>query len=466
MYRFEDFQPDILRTESGGDYNALFGYQNRPGGRFENVQVTNMTIGDILDFQNPRGAYGQYVAGARPDRQRGVATPVGAYQIVGTTLRDAVRALNLPLDTKFTPEVQDQVARYIFETQGPQAWQGLGINQNSGENVAAATMSALGRGGNMNGSGLLAMAGGQPQQADMMQQQRRGINPDFLDRLTIAMEGLSMRPNTTLMQMAQGNIQQRREQQQTMAQRNATAQWLSSRGREDLAQLVMQGVLTGAQALQQMSQRREPIQIDGRLIDPDTYEVLYESPAQGPDNDAIRQARTEFTGLPEVRNFAGVASSYGRVVASAEDPSPAGDLALIFNYMKVLDPGSVVREGEFATAQNAGSVDDRTRSLYNRVLEGTRLSEEQRRDFLDRAGRLYSGAENQYRKIADQYSEFARAAGLPVEQVIPDFTYFAGVQETPSIEIPPAPEGYTEQEWRQAWQNMTPEQRALFTGGQ
>lgn len=241
MYGFDQYRPDILRTESGGDYNALFGYQNRPGGRFENVRVTDMSIGDILEFQNPRGAYGQYVASTRPDRERGVATPVGAYQIVGTTLRDAVRALNIPLDTQFTPDVQDRIARYIFETQGPQAWQGLNVNENAGQNVARATMAALGRGSEMNGqptqAGLLAQ-GAAPQRP------RRDIG-NILDQLAIGFSGLSMNPNEAIVQMAQQRIGQRREERQTQRERNATLEWLAQSGLPN-AEILIGGVQAGA----------------------------------------------------------------------------------------------------------------------------------------------------------------------------------------------------------------------------
>ena len=127
--------------------------------------------------------------------------------------------------------------------------------------------------------------------------------------------------------------------------------------------------------------------------------------------------------------------------------------------MKVLDPGSVVREGEFATAQNAGRIDERTRSLYNRLMSGERLTPGQREDFLDRASRLYLQAEEQYKDISNQYSGFARAAGLPVEQIIPDFR-FTG--EIPNTEVPPTPTGYSRQDWMDLWRSMTPEQRSAF----
>ena len=55
-------------------------------------------------------------------------------------------------------------------------------------------------------------------------------------------------------------------------------------------------------------------------------------------NKMIVDARKEFTGLKPVKDFSEVSFAFSRIVRSAADPSPAGDLALIFNFMKVLDP--------------------------------------------------------------------------------------------------------------------------------
>ena len=40
----------VFPGESGGDYNALFGYSNRPGGQFEGVNLTDMTVNQALQF--------------------------------------------------------------------------------------------------------------------------------------------------------------------------------------------------------------------------------------------------------------------------------------------------------------------------------------------------------------------------------------------------------------------------------
>lgn len=110
----------IFAGESGGDYNALFGYQNRKGGKFSRVRLTDMTVDEAIAFSDPRGAYGQWVKG-----QIGrVATPMGAYQIVGTTLRAAKRALGLHGDEIMSPELQERLGLWIYRQQGTGAWEG------------------------------------------------------------------------------------------------------------------------------------------------------------------------------------------------------------------------------------------------------------------------------------------------------------------------------------------------------
>lgn len=114
------------------------------------------------------------------------------------------------------------------------------------------------------------------------------------------------------------------------------------------------------------------------------------------------------------------AAAYSRVVSSAKDPSGAGDLALIFNYMKVLDPGSTVREGEFATAQNSGGIEGKIRSLYNSVVDGKRLGHTQRADFVDRAGRLYSGAQQLHQTLDGRYQKLADNYGVNADNILYD----------------------------------------------
>lgn len=113
--------------------------------------------------------------------------------------------------------------------------------------------------------------------------------------------------------------------------------------------------------------------------------------------------------------------AYARVQQSANNPSPAGDLSLIFGYMRMLDPASTVREGEFATAQNATGVPQQVVNIYNRLLSGERLGPDQRADFLQQAKGLYGRAESQYKQLQDQYRGIAQRTGARPENVVIDF---------------------------------------------
>lgn len=123
-----------------------------------------------------------------------------------------------------------------------------------------------------------------------------------------------------------------------------------------------------------------------------------------------------------------VASSYGTVLAAAQDPSPAGDMALVFAYMKMLDPGSAVREGEYATAENAGSIPERIRAQYNKAIDGERFTPAQRGDFVDRAKRLAAQRQAQIQPVLGRYRRRAESANLDPSLII--FDPFAEVGPT------------------------------------
>ena len=94
-----------------------------------------MTINQLLDFSEPDGAYGTYVG---LNNKGTVSTPMGAYQIVGSTLNEAKKALNLTGEEVFSPTMQDKIAKWILKTQGTKAWEGY-----KGEEVRAGDTSMV-----------------------------------------------------------------------------------------------------------------------------------------------------------------------------------------------------------------------------------------------------------------------------------------------------------------------------------
>lgn len=117
-------------------------------------------------------------------------------------------------------------------------------------------------------------------------------------------------------------------------------------------------------------------------------------------------------------DFVKIRNAYGLVQAAARDPSAGGDMALIFSFMRILDPNSVVREGEFATAQNAAGVPDRIVNLYNRVLKGERLNPTQRADFVNQAKKIYDEQQSQNEVLQGTYRDMARRYKLNPDNVV------------------------------------------------
>ena len=135
--------------------------------------------------------------------------------------------------------------------------------------------------------------------------------------------------------------------------------------------------------------------------------------------------------------------AFSRIQASTKNPSAAGDLATIFGYMKLLDPGSTVREGEFATAQNSAGIPERIRNIYNRVTNGQRLSSKQRQDFVGQAGKIFKAAETQQKRTSNEFAKLGRSSGIDPKVFMRDVG-LASEESRPSSKLPSkrqAPQG-------------------------
>jgi hypothetical protein len=130
--------------------------------------------------------------------------------------------------------------------------------------------------------------------------------------------------------------------------------------------------------------------------------------------------RKELQGMPQAKAFYDVEVSHEKIKRAAANPSPAGDMALVFSYMRLLDPGTGVKEGEYANATNAASIPERIRAQYNRAKDGELLTPEMRNDFLGHAERLYGAHREQFGSLAKRYRGLAEQAGVDPSQVALD----------------------------------------------
>jgi nitrogen fixation protein FixH len=96
-------------------FSGDFRQMSQHGGK----DLTTMTLGEIMDLQaNSDMSDGQWI-------REGRLHAVGRYQFIGSTLKGLVNRLGIPLTTKFTPQLQDQLFASLLKSGGPGQWIGL-----------------------------------------------------------------------------------------------------------------------------------------------------------------------------------------------------------------------------------------------------------------------------------------------------------------------------------------------------
>lgn len=133
--------------------------------------------------------------------------------------------------------------------------------------------------------------------------------------------------------------------------------------------------------------------------------------------------RKEWVKDDTTKNTKKLAEAYNKIISAATNPSAAGDLALVFNYMKMLDPGSVVRESEFANAAQARGALTRLeesgvvipailRQSLQKLENGEFLLPEQRQDFSNQATNVFNSQMQRQNLVNEQYNQLAKDYGI------------------------------------------------------
>jgi hypothetical protein len=134
--------------------------------------------------------------------------------------------------------------------------------------------------------------------------------------------------------------------------------------------------------------------------------------------DNTLKLRGDFRSEPIYKAHQDVQSAYAQITASLKQNSPAGDLAGATKIMKILDPGSVVRESELGMAMAASGAMDRLVNYADMTIRGTKLTPDQRKDFQTLADKLFKESERLYNAKRAEYKGIANRNSLPVEDVL------------------------------------------------
>lgn len=125
-----------------------------------------------------------------------------------------------------------------------------------------------------------------------------------------------------------------------------------------------------------------------------------------------------FSAEPVYKAYGEMQSAYSQITDSLKSSSPAGDLAAATKFMKLLDPGSVVRESELGMAMAASGALDRATNYAQMRIDGTKLTPDQRKDFQSLSDTLFSTATNTYNSKRGEFAQMGSAYGLDANRAL------------------------------------------------
>ena len=197
-------------------------------------------------------------------------------------------------------------------------------------------------------------------------------------------------------------------------QAEQVAKYLEAQGRTDLASIVrttpsLAGAVMGSVAKSAMTPKigytQDQVSLMGTLRD---------------------DLRTD------TQNYKEISEGYSRIKSFYDNPNAVTDYALAVAFAKILDPGSVAREGEVSAVANAGAkVPALGQYLKNAMTSEGSLTPDIRQKIAEAARLEYQNAVPRAQDTLKKYQDIAARAGLTLDDI------YAGPQfEIPDILVP------------------------------
>lgn len=128
--------------------------------------------------------------------------------------------------------------------------------------------------------------------------------------------------------------------------------------------------------------------------------------------------RGDFKQEPVYKAHQEMQSAHSQIKQSLAQASPAGDLAGATKIMKLLDPGSVVRESELGMAMAATGLLDRVQNYASNIISGNKLTPKQRQEFQQLADALYGESVKAYNSKRGEYQKLGSEYGLNADRAV------------------------------------------------
>jgi hypothetical protein len=251
-------------------------------------------------------------------------------------------------------------------------------------------------------------------------------SPEALAAISALDPDLGQRFAVDAMRARREDTQWQREQEAARAALQEGRAWETGQAREERTYAEKQAAAqaaaaTTAEAAKDERERLQEIEKEKRAEAAAIAKEKRETEAKAKEGGGFKpeqDLRKEYNASPIVKNLPTIQNAYERIETGADADTPVGDMAVVYGFMKLQDPESAVREGEYATAENARGVSETVRNMYNRVVDGTRLSGEQRQQFIDQAGAQYDNYAGQVAQENQRYTDIAMKWGIDPGRVL------------------------------------------------
>ena len=112
------------------------------------------------------------------------------------------------------------------------------------------------------------------------------------------------------------------------------------------------------------------------------------------------------------------------------DGTGPGDMGLITGFMKMLDPRSIVRETEYAQAQNTAGFFGKLEASLKKLESGTDLTSGQRTVLVNQMNKYWQATLDHMRKRKENYVGYANDYNFNPERVVGTITYDDPIERT------------------------------------
>lgn len=137
------------------------------------------------------------------------------------------------------------------------------------------------------------------------------------------------------------------------------------------------------------------------------------------DPKVAAELRKEVLSLPSYKNLSQAAPIYRSMSETAGRNTKASDLNLVYGLGKIMDPGSVVREGEMVMVKNTASLPDWLVGAANTLNGGAALAPQTRQAIMTEGHSRMKAYEDQYDYDAKHYGGIAKRGRMALEDVVP-----------------------------------------------